>query len=830
MNNNPYSRKDFGKQRKSGSDLYDNYDLGGTQDIIASTVSQKTGKSPTLGAMGTSGGVPPSQSGMRPPTGSFQGSTDGPRPMTSVKGAGFTSAGNRGATQRFDPFQQAAAQGPAPPLEKKSASSPPDQARDMEHLVNHLIEESATANVAGDFVLALEKAKEAGKKERTLCKHREKNGLADSINYDLTYAVLFNLANQYHSNKMYSEALSTYLLVVKNKQYPQAGRLRVNMGNIYYEQKKYPSAIKMYRMAMDLIGTASREMRFKIMRNIGNSFVRLGRFQDAIQSYEAIMEAHGDPQTGFNLIVCYYAIGDKDKMKKGFMQLLSVQEFLDDEEEEEEEEDKNKQILNMDDLRKDRKARKKVTNRYVKMAAKLIAPMIQKDMPAGFDWVIEYLRTPRRPNSPGQGTDNLGRQGFPEIAMEMEIAKGIAFLKKKNYQAAIEVFKSFEKKDQGLIDQAATNLAFLYFLEGDLKNTEKYAELAVKADRYNAKALVNRSNYIFAKGDLEGAKELYLEAIGVEADCVEAIYNLGLANKRLNNYQDALQAFKKLHRIIPKDPQVIYHIGNLFDLIGDIAQAEEWFKILHGVCPSDPKALARLGALYNKENDETNAFHNFSDSYNVYPVNMEVITWLGVWYVKSELYEDAIPFFERAAEIEPQERKWQLMVASCYRRMGAFQKSGDLYKLIHKNGIPRKKDEVECLKYLCAICKDLNDNDYDEYNRLLQQAEREHEEEKQRYGGHQDYSGGPPPQMNQGQYGDMQSHGGQPPYHGGGQQQQQQPPQQQQQQSVDMGATKRINEQFQQQVDERQQDGPTIKSGGNNDEEDWGDDDLELPM
>jgi intraflagellar transport protein 88 len=65
-------------------------------------------------------------------------------------------------------------------------------------------------------------------------------------------------------------------------------------------------------------------------------------------------------------------------------------------------------------------------------------------------------------------------------------------------------------------------------------------------------------------GDLEGAKELYLEAIGVEADCVEAIYNLGLTNKRLSNLEDALQAFKKLHRIIPKDPQVIFQIANLY--------------------------------------------------------------------------------------------------------------------------------------------------------------------------------------------------------------------------------------------------------------------------
>jgi intraflagellar transport protein 88 len=49
---------------------------------------------------------------------------------------------------------------------------------------------------------------------------------------------------QYHLNGMYQEAISTYSLIVKNKQYPQSGRLRVNMGNIYFEQKNYPMAIK----------------------------------------------------------------------------------------------------------------------------------------------------------------------------------------------------------------------------------------------------------------------------------------------------------------------------------------------------------------------------------------------------------------------------------------------------------------------------------------------------------------------------------------------------------------------------------------------------------
>jgi intraflagellar transport protein 88 len=57
------------------------------------------------------------------------------------------------------------------------------------------------------------------------------------------------------------------------------------------------------------------------MRNIGNSFVRLGMFGDAINSFEAIMEGLPDYRTGFNLIVCYFALGDADKMRKGFMRV-----------------------------------------------------------------------------------------------------------------------------------------------------------------------------------------------------------------------------------------------------------------------------------------------------------------------------------------------------------------------------------------------------------------------------------------------------------------------------------------------------------------------------
>ena len=64
----------------------------------------------------------------------------------------------------------------------------------------------------------------------------------------------------------------------------QAGRLRVNMGNIYFEQRKFPAAIKMYRMALDQVPPADRSARMRMLRNIAIAFVKLGQYQVCLQS------------------------------------------------------------------------------------------------------------------------------------------------------------------------------------------------------------------------------------------------------------------------------------------------------------------------------------------------------------------------------------------------------------------------------------------------------------------------------------------------------------------------------------------------------------------
>jgi intraflagellar transport protein 88 len=66
------------------------------------------------------------------------------------------------------------------------------------------------------------------------------------------------------------------------------------------------------------------------MQNIGVTFVKMGQYNDAITSFEHIMVEEGSFRTGFNLILCYFALGDRDKMKRTFQKLLTVDMKVED--------------------------------------------------------------------------------------------------------------------------------------------------------------------------------------------------------------------------------------------------------------------------------------------------------------------------------------------------------------------------------------------------------------------------------------------------------------------------------------------------------------------
>jgi intraflagellar transport protein 88 len=703
---------------------------------------------------------------MRAPKGTVSAGGNGSntgfsKQLSSVRGAGYSSkpAGSTNtalATQRFDPLAPTSTAN-APPLAKKTQESPEELARELEEQVNQLLEQTVELLQANKPADALGKAKECMKRERALVAHREKRGLTDQINTDLTFAVGFNLAQVQQACGMPADAMHTYSLLLQDQHHALAGRVRLNMGALSFAGKDYKSALKHWRMCADQLAAEEGhgQLAYRVNRNISVAQLKLGLLVDAIETLEALAddEAHRDPQVVFNLLVCHYAVGDVYQMKRVFELLLKLcdtpgaQELLSpvpaspfaglNDQTPALSAAQRDHMVKYDELFRLQRDRQRRLHEYVHTAARLIAPSVGATLDEGYEWVIEALRECAAPSGSeefGSAVAAAGAGAYAQLALEMEMAKGLAFLRSKDIAGAYAAFQHLEQRDEGLLDHAAVNLAFLYFLEGDYVRAEAKADVAVRVDRYNARALVNKGVVLYVRGELEAAREVFLEAVGVEADCTEAIFNLGLCNKRMGHLEDALQAFRKLHRLLPHDVQTIFQLAKLCDALGRGADAAQWLKALLGLVGQDAGALAMLGSLACRYETEAHAVAHFTDSFQAWGVQLEVISWLGVWHVKQQQYHEAVKYFNRAAEIAPDDLKWKLMVAACYRRMGDVRTALQLYTRIHA----LDGRSVECLRYLVAMSEEARDPKADEYRVKLAAAERAAALEMEAGGAHPD--------------------------------------------------------------------------------------------
>jgi intraflagellar transport protein 88 len=199
--------------------------------------------------------------------------------MTSNRGAGYDP---RAAGTNFDPMGKAK----GAVIKEKTEMSIDAKLKDEEKKILRMVEDCAILRSSGRMSEALDKAKDASRREKQLGKLREQHG--SEINHDLAGSVCLNLASIHHASGNFTEALTLYNHVVKSKTMPMVGRLRVNMGNIYYEQGKFPTAIKMYRMALDQVPATHASLRNRIYRSIGHAFCQMHQFHDALERLRCV--------------------------------------------------------------------------------------------------------------------------------------------------------------------------------------------------------------------------------------------------------------------------------------------------------------------------------------------------------------------------------------------------------------------------------------------------------------------------------------------------------------------------------------------------------------
>jgi intraflagellar transport protein 88 len=452
--------------------------------------------------------------------------------------------------------------------------------KDSEKSIQKMFDDSLILSSKGELNSAKDKCLQAFEK---LIEFKSKN--FDYLNTELEFGIRLNLALIYENLKQMEEAKQMYIEIIQQDSYYNPGiqfqRVRVNLGNIYYLEKEYKKAITEWKRAIDKISKDNKEIRANIMRNIATAQIRLGNYSDAIDNYTESMKNNPDVRTAMNLLLCDLAMERIEQTKSVFNLMLDVSAFGEREIDSSEE---NKQSI--DPLKEYLIVKRKDNSNIIVNIALVMTHYLDKDPLVAFDYIIDAIK----------------KNGVKDILNEIEMAKAMHFLKKRDVEKTIAIMKSFENKNKKLISRVSNNISFLYFVEGDITNADKYANVAIENERYNHKALVNKGNIHFQKEDYMKAKEYYLEAIGVQSDCIEAIYNLGMVNIRMDAIYEAIQAFEKLNSVVPNIPEVLYKVAKLYEYLRQYDDAIKNYSTLLLQIPNDPILLSSLGSLYYQIN------------------------------------------------------------------------------------------------------------------------------------------------------------------------------------------------------------------------------------
>lgn len=116
----------------------------------------------------------------------------------------------------------------------------------------------------------------------------------------------------------------------------------------------------------------------------------MGIYTDAAINYEIMFKERPDFKTGFNLLLCYFVLGDRNKMKQCFAELLKIQlRIPDDDDYQADPSDKQAnlvlEVTRDDKLRRYERKKRRFIEHCIVTAVKLIAPAIESDFASGYE-------------------------------------------------------------------------------------------------------------------------------------------------------------------------------------------------------------------------------------------------------------------------------------------------------------------------------------------------------------------------------------------------------------------------------------------------------------
>ena len=147
--------------------------------------------------------------------------------------------------------------------------------------------------------------------------------------------------------------------------------------------------------------------------------------------------------------------------------------------------------------------------------------------------------------------------------------------------------------------------------------------------------LVNKlkANALMAAGDLQGALEVFTQAIALNPNDALSYLSRGIALSTMGNNQQAVEDFNTALTLNPNDPSAYHNRGIVFSALGDYAQAVADYDAALALNPNDPMVYYNKGIAHKQGGD----YQQFVEAF-------KIAAQLGFDQAQKFLTDAGIPF------------------------------------------------------------------------------------------------------------------------------------------------------------------------------------------
>jgi tetratricopeptide (TPR) repeat protein len=155
------------------------------------------------------------------------------------------------------------------------------------------------------------------------------------------------------------------------------------------------------------------------------------------------------------------------------------------------------------------------------------------------------------------------------------------------------------------------------------------------------------------QGQLDKARDVFEKAIELKPDYIDAIYNLGNAQRDLKAYSRAQHSYQKVIELNPEYTNAYNDLGISLQHQGRMHEAVEQFNLALEQDPMRADIYLNLANAYMDFGETEGAFLSIQNALAIEPSNAKAYNNLGSAYYGQEDYAEAIAAYRQALQLEP---------------------------------------------------------------------------------------------------------------------------------------------------------------------------------